>query len=168
MIVFDQRSQAQLSYNLAQVPRRVALRHVRIGLNAWGGVVRDKARQNVLEETRLLKKSLAVKVTIPDASRNTKHHGRPARVQVGPSRRTVAPFYRRPGKDRTISLRAATKRALAGKKVLVRKPTRYAHLVERKKPFIGPAQKAGETEGMVKLATKISDGIAAEVAALRK
>lgn len=164
MIVFDQASVKRLVSNLERLPRRVGIKHLRIGLNAWGGVVRDIARQNVLKRTRLLDKALIVKVTIPDASRNVAHHGKPARVMVGPGRRFVQ--ARLGGKRLTD--RKAVKAVLSGKKVRVQKATRYAHLVEKKTPFIAPAAQAGETRGFQKLAQKIQQGLELEAAALPK
>ena len=174
MIVFDRRTMEKLRLNLEQLPRRVRIKHLRIGLNAWGGVVKAKAVARAPVETGLLKKSIIVKVTIPDASFDVQHHGKPARVIVGPSRNVVAPFIRKGGKTRKLGLTRATKLVLGGTKVRVRKPSRYAHLVEKgtkrskARPFIAPAQRAGERQGMEKLAAKLRDGIAAEVAALRK
>ena len=164
VIVFDQASAKKLAHNLTELPRRVEIKHLRIGLNAWGGVVRDEARRRVREATRLLDKSLSVKVTIPDASRNAAHHGKPARVMVGPGRRFVQAV--RNGKRLTD--RKATKAVLSGQKVRTQKATRYAHLVEAKTPFIAPAQEAGATAGFQKMATKIEQGLAAEAAALPK
>lgn len=168
-IVFDQKSAQQLQRNLEQLPRRVALKHFRIGLNAWGGHVRGIARQNVLRRTKLLDKSLSVKVTIPSASRNAAHHGKPARVQVGPSRKVQRPVIRGKKGLRAITEKRAANLRAEGKAVnRYQKPTRYAHLVELKKPFIGPAQKSGETVGMQKLADKIRQGMELEAAALPK
>jgi hypothetical protein len=135
---------------------------MRIALNAWGGIVRDEARLNVLEETRLLKRSLSVKVVVPDASYNKAHHGKPARVMVGPDRKSVRAFLSRPGRDKVLSDKKATAHVLAGGKVRVRKPSRYAHLVEKKHPFIAPAAAVGAREGFDKLARKLKDGLEQE------
>lgn len=168
-LVFDPAKTKQLLSNLERLPRRVHIKHLRIGLNAWGGVVRDEFKSQAAEETGLLKKSAAVKVTIPDASRNSAHHGKPARVLVGADRRVVRAMLRRQGKaDKLLTDRKALKHVLSGGKVHVRKPSRYLHLAERKKPAMARAQKVGETRGMAKLAQKLEQGIAAEAAALLK
>lgn len=192
--VFDPKSVAALQDALTQIPRKVAIRHLRIGLNAWGGVVRDVARQHVREETGLLKKSLGVKVTIPDASFNVAHHGKPAHVIVGPARKSGRMMRRRKGELKTYARAQRALKAnrttqaillaapLARERMAVkttldtysdatyRNPTRYAHLVEkgtshsRAYPFIAPAVKAGETVGMEKLTTKIRQGLEQEAA----
>ena len=170
VIVFDQASAKKLAHNLTELPRRVAIKHLRIGLNAWGGVVRDEARRRVRKATKLLDKSLSVKVTIPDASRNAAHHGKPARAMVGANRKVKRPVVRkRGGGFRAITeKRAANIRADGGNVNRYQKPSRYAHLVEAKTPFIAPAQEAGATAGFQKMATKIEQGLAAEAAALPK
>jgi hypothetical protein len=91
-VVFNQSDVKKLVETLSQVSRRVAVKHMRIALNAWGGIVRDEARLNVLEETRLLKRSLSVKVVVPDASYNKAHHGKP-------DRKSVRAFLSRRGRD---------------------------------------------------------------------
>lgn len=166
----DMGTYRQLMSNLAQFPRNVAFLHFRKGLNAWGGVVRNKARTLARRQTGLLQKSLTVKVKIPDRSYNIKHHGKPAYVMVGPSRRVVAPVV----SGKKLSIRKATKRVLGGGRVQTRRPSRYAHLVERghgggqAHPFIGPAQEYGKTVGMDALFDKLRQGIAQAAAALPK
>lgn len=164
-VVFDQPSAKKLSNALVQIPRRVAIKHQRIGLNAMGGVGRDVARQNVRKRTRLLEKSLIVKVTIPDASRNAAHHGKPARVDMGPSRKVKRPIHR--GKAITEK-RAANLRHKGTAVNRYQKPTRYAHLAEDQQPFIGPAQDAMATRGMARLQEKLRQGLEQEAAAVPK
>lgn len=160
---------------LLLLPRKVYFRTLRRALNAWGGVVRDKARSLARRQTGLLAKSLKVKAVIPDASFNVAHHGKPPYVMVGPSRDVVGPV----SAGRLLSIRKATKRVLSGGHVQTRRPSRYAHLIERGHknarggmtqayPFIGPAAAAGETAGMEKVRQKIQEGIYAEAAALPK
>lgn len=167
-VVFNQADARKIMRLLEQVSRKVAVKHLRIGLNAWGGLVREVAQNHARQETGLLKKSLAVKVVIPDASYNKKHHGKPARVMVGADRKTVRALLSRPGRDKLLSDRKALKTVLGGGKVRVRKPSRYAHLVEQKEPFIAPASKAGEAVGFAKLADKLQQGLEQEVAAAAK
>lgn len=160
----DQRSYRRVMENLSLLPRRVGIRVYRIALNAWGGVVKQVAVSRARRRTGLLKKSQVVKVKIPDASYNVKHHGKPAYVMVGTSRDAVAPF----AGNKKLSVRKATKRVLSGGKVRAVRPSRYAHLVEARFPFIEPASRAGEGPGFLKFEQKMAQGIAAEAAKLPK
>lgn len=156
-MVVDQRTYAQLMANLARLPRRMGIKHFRIGLNAWGGVVKTEAKALVRKESKTLEKSLTVKVVIPDASYNVAHHGKPAYVLVGPGRRSGR--FLRETQARKLKGYAAAQKALvaerkrlaAGKigaplerersavktvkaqfpKAIYRNPSRYAHLVEK-------------------------------------
>lgn len=172
ILELDKAQLGKLLKTLDTLPRRVVIKHLRIALNAWGGVVRDVARPLAAQESGLLKKSLAVKVIIPDASKNTAHHGRPARVLVGPSRKVVGNVVNKAGAFKTVGAKRAEKLKAEGAQVRTRKPSRYAHLVEKgttrgakPKPFIGPAQAAGATAGLSKLTQKLSEGLAQEAAA---
>lgn len=165
-IAFDRSSVEHLMHNLAELPRRVQGKHERIGLNAWGGVVKNVAVAKVREDTKLLKRSLIVKVTVPKMSWNAAHHHLPSRAQVGPSRKAIGFVASVRGNVKKVTARKAAKLTQQGVKVRTRKPSRYAHLVEKLDPFIGPAQQAGATAGMAKLALKIRDGIAQEATAL--
>lgn len=111
------------------VPPRVAQRHLRIALNAAGGILKKAAEGQVPSATGLLKKSLGVKVKIPDASFNIKHHGKPAYVVIGPRRGFVRASVNKSGVASLLSDRKALKRVLGGGKVNTRNPARYAHLV---------------------------------------
>jgi HK97 gp10 family phage protein len=112
------------------LPMSIQHRHMRIALNAAGGVIRDAAVGNAPKDTGLLKKSLKVKVKIPDASYNSAHHGRPAYAVIGPSRNVVGvQTFRKSGARGVIkTVRLRPKQRLA---TSVRRPSRYAHLVER-------------------------------------
>jgi hypothetical protein len=118
-------------------------------------VVKDKAKSLARRETGLLSKSIGVKVTIPDASFNKAHHGKPAYVVVGPKRKSGR-FMRRTAsgslkgfgkaqkelKAQRNFFKAAGANPLARERLAVRmtkkqfgeaqyrNPTRYAHLVE--------------------------------------
>lgn len=168
-LVVDPHSVKQFSANCSKVSRGVRLLHTRIALNAWGGVVRDVAKSHAPRRSGFLSRSLLVKVTIPDASRDVRHHGKPARVQVGPDRRAVRPrLYQPRGPFKLVSVRKATRIVLAGGRIEPYKPSRYAHLAGpgRKQRFMALAQAAGETRGMAKLTEKLTTGIAQEVASL--
>lgn len=114
------------------LPRTVRNKHMRIGLNAAGGVIRDAAVNFAPKETGLLRKAIKVKVKVPDASHNPLHHGRPAYAVVGPARR-IASAVTTSGKGslRAVGRNAAINAAFKGKTVTRRRPSRYAHLVER-------------------------------------
>lgn len=165
-VELDPKDYRHLLYVLRELPRRVGIKVLRIALNAWGGVVRDRARQTVLRATKSLYRALSVKVKIPDASYNVEHHGKPAYVIVGAKRQAVGPVIVRKGKRKSIGLKRATKIVLGGGKVRANRPSRYAHLVERKRAFIGPAQRTGEQAGMEKLKDKLRTGIESEARAL--
>lgn len=178
----DPHTWALMQSALYLLPRRVGFKVLRKALMAWGGFVKKRAQELAPDETGLLKKSLKVEAVIPDASFNVKHHGKPAYVMVGPSRKVVG--YTVGGKLTTQ--RRAMKIAAAFGTYQRRRPSRYAHLVERgtkphdikvggriirhpgskAHPFIGPAQAAGATTGMALLRTKLESGIMQEAAAL--
>jgi RNase H-fold protein (predicted Holliday junction resolvase) len=65
-------------------------------------------------------------------------------------------------KSRGVSEARAAKLILQGKNVRLRKPSRYAHLAERKAPAINAAFRTLQTVGVAKLHQKIEQGIAAE------
>lgn len=173
-----------------ELPRRVRFRHLRIALNAAGGVIRDRAASLARRETGLLSKSIGVKVKIPDASFNSDHHGKPAYAVIGAKRRAgkIMRVNRR-GKLKGITaanreLKAARK-SLAGtltplkreeaavKSVLAknagavyRVPSRYSHLAERKQSFIGAAGRQVQGQAVARISEKLTQGIESERAAL--
>lgn len=115
----------------ADLPRTIQNRHMRIAMNAGAGVIRDAAVANAPKETGLLKRSLKIKVKVPNASYNAAHHGRPAYAVIGPQRRVVGvKTYTKSGKARKgirkLLLKPGQKLATT-----LRRPSRYAHLVER-------------------------------------
>jgi hypothetical protein len=115
---------------LEELPKRVGHKHLRIAMNAGGGILKRSAESHVPTETGLLRKSLGVKVKIPDASFNAKHHGKPAYAVIGPRRNFVrASITGKQGKPQLLTDRKALKRVLGGGKVKTRNPARYAHLV---------------------------------------
>lgn len=141
----------------AELPRRLGLKHLRIALNAGGGIVRDRAQQIVRRDSGLLAKSLGVKVKIPDASYNAAHHGKPAYAVIGPKRRS-GKFLRLTRKGTLKGFGAAQRELTAERKrlekegklsplqreraavaavaknnqdAIYRNPSRYAHLVEK-------------------------------------
>ena len=141
-----------------ELPRRVHFKHLRIALNAGGGIIRDRAATFARRDTGLLAKSLGVKVKIPDASFNVAHHGKPAYAVIGPKRKSgrfmrlnskgllkgfgsaqkglVAERKRLNEKVKTLNPlkreRAAVKNVgLMFPDAVYRNPSRYAHLVEK-------------------------------------
>lgn len=155
-VVFAPHELARFQAKMLALPRRVQIKTLRIALNAWGGIVRDKQRSLARRDTGLLSKTLGVKVTIPDASRNTAHHGKPAYVVVGPKRKSGR-FMRKNAKGLLIGFGKANKELKTSRKffraqgasgratelaavrttrqvfgsAVYRNPTRYAHLLEK-------------------------------------
>jgi HK97 gp10 family phage protein len=113
------------------LPRAIRNRHMRIAMNAGAGVIRDAAVANAPKQSGLLKKSLKIKVRVPDASYNVKHHGKPAYAVIGPARGVVGRVATIKGVVKTITTRQAIKRSFGGGGFTTRRPARYAHLVEK-------------------------------------
>jgi hypothetical protein len=114
---------------LSELPRRVGFKHLRIALNAGGGILKQSAMSHAPSKTGLLRKSIGVKVKIPDASFNVKHHGKAAYIVIGPRRGFVRASINNAGAAKLLSDRKALKRVLGGGRVNTRNPARYAHLV---------------------------------------
>jgi hypothetical protein len=170
-ILFDPKDVAKLQWRLNQLPRNVQHRQLRIALNAWGGEVRNVAKRSAAKETGILRRSLRVKVKIPAASFNPTHRTKPAYVVVGPGKGIVGPARRNSrGQLRSTSLKRATKTVLTGGTIYTRRPSRYAHLVEkgvkghsRAQPFISRGQAVGNSQyGLNILRAKLRQGIEAE------
>lgn len=126
------------------LPRTIRNRHLRIAMNAGAGVIRDAAEANVPSSSGLLKKSLKVKVRVPDASYNAKHHGRPAYAVIGPARNVTGRVALVKGRYKTLTTRQAINRSFGGGGFHVRRPARYAHLIEKgTKPHGIKAKNAG-------------------------
>jgi hypothetical protein len=114
------------------LPRQVRNRHMRIAMNAGGGVIRNAMAARMPVETGLLKRSLRVKVKVPDASFNVAHHGRPAYAVIGPKRGITGRVgISRKGVMKTLTTRQAIRASFGGSGFHVRRPSRYAHLIER-------------------------------------
>ena len=154
--------------NLAQLPRKVALRHLRVALNAAGGTIRDKAKSLAPTETRLLKKSLTVKVKIPDASWDVKHHGKPAYVVIGAKRGAVGQVSAWKGKIRRVSGKSLERAHAFGHRVRVRKPSRYSHLAEKKHGFHANASRTAGPAASQRAAQKLAAAFETVAAALPK
>jgi HK97 gp10 family phage protein len=147
------------------LPRTIANKHMRIALNAAGGVIRDAAVANAPKDSGLLKKSLKVKVKIPNASYNLSHHNKPAYAVVGPSRNVVGvQTFRKSGKaGRFKSIRLKTNQRIA---TSLRRPSRYAHLVEKgtsrgvkETRFLANAVSSSGNAAQTKMIQKLRDGI---------
>ncbi len=113
------------------LPRAVRGRHMRIGLNAAAGVIRDMAVTFAPRQTGLLRKSLKVKVRVPETSYNAAHHSRPAYAVVGASRKVVALTQTSKAGLKLITLKKLSKKGFRGNLIQKRRPSRYSHLVER-------------------------------------
>jgi hypothetical protein len=187
----DDRDVAYVMHALRVLPRKVAQKHLRIGLNAWGGQVSNLLKIVAPKETGLLRKSFGVKVKIPDTSYNVAHHGRPAYCLVGPRRHTGR-MLRRTARGRLVGFSLAQKelrvqRTAAGVKALrplareraavrltkslmpgsyYRNPSRYAHLAERKRGYMKRVEHVGRRLGQTAFVHKVQQGIAQEATAL--
>lgn len=113
------------------LPRTIRNKHMRVALNAGAGVIRDATVANIPSESGLAKKSIKIKVRVPDASFNTKHHGRPAYAVIGPARGVVGRVARIKGRVKTITTRQAIKRSFGGGGFTTRRPSRYFHILEK-------------------------------------
>ena len=142
---------------LRALPRKLRFKHMRIALNAGGGVLRDAAKSKIRVVSGALKKSLKVRVKIPEASFNPAHRRKPPYVVIGPGRRTQQFYKPDTGDGRWKTSKEATKtykrvyvdniglgvHSLQAVRegirftrethrgVRVRIPSRYAHLVEK-------------------------------------
>lgn len=149
--------------NLAQLPRRVAHRHLRIALNAAGGTIRDSAKTLAPRESGTLRQSLRVKVKIPDASFDVRHHGKPAYAVIGPARGFSKQVTKRAGRHRIIG-----KRTKLGSKPQTRRPSRYAHFAEKHQSFIGAASKTAGPAATARAAEKLAKAFETEANLLPK
>lgn len=155
-------------HNMRELPRGVQIRQLRIALNAAGGILKRYAAASAPKETGLLKQSIVVKVIIPDASKNTAHHGKPARVIIGPSRKVKRPVHRGAKGLRAITEKRAANLRHQGKAVdKYRKPSRYAHLAHRKTPYLTTAVNIAGAAAMHKASQKLREGVEIERRKLR-
>lgn len=165
---------------LDEFPRGIRRKWTRIALSAAGGVLRDAAKRLVPQETRLLERSLAVKVKVPrDANR-------PAYALVGAKRGVRRPVFasaKRFGavsrkRLRTIGEARAQKLLARGERIRYRSPARYIHLVENPHLLRGGGMTEGSrflsrtlaTAGQAaeaKAISKIREGVQAEAAKVR-
>jgi hypothetical protein len=124
--------------NLKKLPNGTRRKSVRIAMNAGMGVFKRAAERFVPRETGLLKKSLGVKVKIPT------NKNKPAYGIVGPRRgfKRAVGRLRRGSSLRTVGKKTVINMLLGGETVVYRNPSRYAHLAERHKPYLGRAQRA--------------------------
>jgi len=141
---------------LNQLEGRVKFKHLRIALNAAMSPIKRQAVATTPEDTGLLRRSIRIKVKIPDASYNPAHHGRPAYGLVGPGRGLIGVrSVKKSGALGSISPRtaaAAEKLTKSGKgrvaavretqrfkgspnfgQIIVRpkRASRYAHFIEK-------------------------------------
>lgn len=178
-----------------ELPKRIGLKHLRIALNSGGGIVKTAYASAVRRRTGLLSKSIAVKVTIPNASFNSKHHGKPATAVIGVKRK-AGRFMRINKQGNLKGFGAAQKflvaerkrlgtegklpplrREQAAVKAAVQKfgdaqyisPSRYAHLAgPRRRGADVVARVVSQTKAQVvaKITEKLTQGIESERASL--
>lgn len=141
-----------------ELPMGLQNRHMRIALNAAGGVIRDAAVSNSPEDSGAHKKALQVKVRVPNASRNRAHHGKPAYAIVGAARHIVGvqTFRKSGAKGRIKTVRLKRGQKLATN---VRRPSRYSHLIERDTRFLSRAVGSAGQLAQNKMVHKLKDGI---------
>lgn len=138
----------------AQLPVTMHNRGMRIAMNAGGGVLRDAMVANSPEDTRLHKRSLKVKVRVPNASRNRAHHGRPAYAVIGAARRFVGVrTFRKSGKvGKAKIVRLKQGQTLA---TTVKRASRYSHMLERRTRFMSRAASSARGAANYKMLDKL-------------
>lgn len=168
---------------LDELPKRLQNKHTRIALSAAGGVLKSAAVAALAgsKKSGLLARSIGVKVVVPSASFNVKHHNKPAYLVVGARRGFLAPVARVKGKTKKLSLKAATKRVLGGGRVKARDPARYSHLVHnpvnvvrggkvvgriKGNPFLAIASQRAGQQALDKATAKMRQGLEIERRAL--
>lgn len=162
--IVNQRDVAYATMALGELPRRLGFLHLRKALNKWGGEVRDVAKAGARRRTGSLAKGLRVAVKIPDASYDKRHHGKPARVIVGPSRRFGQVRVSRTLKSGRIKSRVKSIRVKRGTAAPIGfKPiSRYAHFDKR---YMEAASAFGVSQAGTIMANLIQ-GVATESAKL--
>lgn len=180
-----------------QLPARVRFKHLRIGLNAGGGIIRDRYASLAHRETGLLSKSIGVRVSIPDSSYNKAHHGKPAYAVVGVKRKAgrmmrmnkkaklkgfgvaqrdlVAERKRlnKEGKLSPLRREAAAVKAVLAKNVgaVYRNPSRYAHLAGPRRKgadVLAAAVRSSKAQAGAKIIDKLRQGLETEAHALSR
>lgn len=173
----------QAMRSMSHLTPKLRNQHMRIAMNAALGVIKKRMVANAPKDTGLLKKSLRVKVKIPAASYDVRHHDLPPWGLVGPGRRVVL-YVSKTGKISGKTLSAAVTQifkkggSIAGRvergKPVMKKATRYAHFAEKGRQgkggsqFMQSAAQQGAAEAAAKFTSKIREGlhkVAAELAA---
>lgn len=157
-IKLDQASVRRVQANLDALPKSMARRQFLIALNAAGAPAKATASSRAARQTGLLAKSMIVKII------NNKQARFPVGVMIGPSRKVKKPFLGR----KTLGVKKAAKLTAAGANVRMRRPSRYAHLAEKKSPAINAATRTLETAGVQRLHQKLEQGLTSEAARLPK
>ena len=162
---------AEAMHAMRQVPMKMQNFHVRVALNKAGGIVKRDAQPRIVRQTGLLKRSIRVKVKVPSASYNQKHHSRPAYAVIGPGRNILGPVARVRKRIRVLSIKKAVARVLGGGKVRTRYSSRYAHLIEfghykrgglgrvDARPFLQPAISATRDTAAAAAIAKLREGL---------
>lgn len=153
----DKASADRLARNLQRLPRSMARLEFIKALNAAGAPGKAVASARAARETGLLSKAMIVKIP-----RN--REGVPTGVMIGASRKVQKPFRGR----KTLGPKKAAKLISQGLKVRMRKPSRYAHLAEKKSPAIAAAARTLQTVGVARLHQKLEQGLALQAGLLPK
>lgn len=162
--VLNQQDVAYVTKAIGILPRKLIFGHLRIALFKWGGEVKNVAVALVRRRTGTLAKGLKVEVKIPDASYDTRHHGKPARVIFGPKRRFGKVHVSRQLKSGKIKRRIKSvsyKKGTAAPVGFI-PISRYAHFDKR---YMEAAAATGANRVVVVM-EKLSQGLATEASKL--
>lgn len=129
-LLINEKSLSRTLATLGEFPRAVQNKVVRIAVNAGGGVIKKSEESLAAPLSVVLSKSVRVKVKVPKASFNVKHHGKPAYAIIGPSRSIVGLSTNKSGKVKELTEKQVAKGAPKGGTIKRGKPSRYAHLIE--------------------------------------
>ena len=155
----DPASYKQCIAALEVFPGRVRFKHMRIALSAGGGVLKNIAERLAPRQSSALAAAQAVKVRIPDASYNSKHHGKPAYAVIGTKRKFIKLAANIGGTTKLVTVRRIAK-VNFDKTVLIRRPSRYAHLAGpgRKQAFMTQAARQGGLHAQRRVIAKLQSG----------
>lgn len=150
---------------LSELTRSAQNLGTRIALNAAMGVLKNHTVPP--RDTGLLDRSQRVKVKVPAASRDLRHHDKPAYGLLGAGRGLAAVRNKR-GNLRIISSRRksfiqATK-ALTGARLVF--ASRYSHFAEKKHRYLTKAVSAGGRDAQEKFGSKMGEFIRQQAAKL--
>ena len=146
--------------NMRDLPAAIQRKHVRIALNAAGGILRRYAAASAPKETGLLKRSQGVKVT-------QKRNGQWVLI-IGAKRGAKRAIKRVTKTGRTVFHNRKATQLLAGQAgARFKSPSRYGHLAHKKTPYLAIAASVAGPAAMLNAAQKLSEGVEIERRKLR-